>query len=118
MKKNIYHILILLVTVIFFSCSNSEKFSIEKGKVGPGRDHNKGGFSIWMAGAGLRPGMAHGVTDEIGWKATESPTNWHDFHATVMHLLGMNHEELTFYHNGIERRLTNVHGNIISEVLA
>ena len=90
----------------------------EKGKVGPGRDHNKGGFSIWMAGAGLRPGMAHGVTDEIGWKATESPTNWHDFHATVMHLLGMNHEELTFYHNGIERRLTNVHGNIISEVLA
>jgi hypothetical protein len=90
----------------------------EKGKVGPGRDHNKGGFSIWMAGAGLRPGMAHGVTDEIGWKATESPTTWHDFHATVMHLLGMNHEELTFYHNGIERRLTNVHGNIVGEILA
>ena len=90
----------------------------DKGKVGPGRDHNKGGFSIWMAGAGLRPGMAHGATDEIGWKATESPTTWHDFHATVMHLLGMNHEELTFYHNGIERRLTNVHGNIIGEVLA
>ena len=90
----------------------------DKGKVGPGRDHNKGGFSIWMAGAGLRPGIAHGVTDEIGWKATESPTTWHDFHATVMHLLGMNHEKLTYYHNGIERRLTNVHGNVIGEILA
>ena len=90
----------------------------DKGKVGPGRDHNKGGFSIWMAGAGLRPGMAHGVTDEIGWKATENPTTWHDFHATVMHLLGMDHEALTFYHNGIERRLTNVHGNVIGEILA
>ena len=90
----------------------------DKGKVGPGRDHNKGGFSIWMAGAGLRPGIAHGVTDEIGWKATENPTTWHDFHATVMHLLGMNHEALTFYHNGIERRLTNVHGNVIGEILA
>ena len=90
----------------------------DKGKVGPGRDHNKGGFSIWMAGAGLRPGIAHGVTDEIGWKATESPTTWHDFHATVMHLLGMDHEKLTYYHNGIERRLTNVHGNLIGEILA
>ena len=90
----------------------------DKGKVGPGRDHNKGGFSIWMAGAGLRPGMAHGVTDEIGWKATENPTTWHDSHATVRHLLGMDHEALTFYHNGIERRLTNVHGNVIGEILA
>ena len=71
-----------------------------------------------MAGAGLRPGIAHGVTDEIGWKATENLTTWHDFHATVMHLLGMDHEALTFYHNGIERRLTNVQGNVIGEILA
>ena len=71
-----------------------------------------------MAGAGLRPGISHGVTDEIGWKAAEDPVTWHDFHATVMHLLGMNHEKLTFYHNGIERRLTNVHGNLIGEILA
>ncbi|MDP6859399.1 MAG: DUF1501 domain-containing protein [Verrucomicrobiales bacterium] len=89
----------------------------DKGKVGPGRDHNKGGFSIWMAGAGLKPGISHGVTDEIGWKTAEDPVTWHDFHATVMHLLGMNHEDLTFYHNGIERRLTNVHGNLIGEIL-
>ena len=90
----------------------------DKGKVGPGRDHNKGGFSIWMAGAGLKPGISHGVTDEIGWKAVEDPVTWHDFHATVMHLLGMDHEKLTFYHNGIERRLTNVHGKLIGEILA
>jgi len=70
-----------------------------------------------MAGAGLKPGISHGVTDEIGWKTAEDPVTWHDFHATVMHLLGMNHEDLTFYHNGIERRLTNVHGNLIGEIL-
>ena len=71
-----------------------------------------------MAGAGLKPGISHGVTDEIGWKAVEDPVTWHDFHATVMHLLGMDHEKLTFYHNGIERRLTNVHGKLIGKILA
>ncbi len=87
-------------------------------KVGPGRDHNRYGFSCWMAGAGLKPGMAFGNTDEIGWKAVERPIPWHDFHATVLHLFGINHERLTFYHNGIQRRLTNVHGDILKEVLA
>ena len=86
--------------------------------VGPGRDHNRYGFSCWMAGAGLKPGIAHGATDEIGWKAVESPVPWHDFHATVLHLLGIDHERLTFYHNGIRRRLTNVHGELISNILA
>jgi len=86
--------------------------------VGPGRDHNRYGFSCWMAGGGCKPGIAVGSTDEIGWKAVERPIPWHDFHATVLHLLGINHEELTFYHNGIERRLTNVHGNIVTEALA
>ena len=90
----------------------------EKGKVGAGRDHNKSGFSVWMAGAGLRPGIAYGATDEIGWKAEERPVTWHDFHATVLHLLGLDHERLTFYHNGIERRLTNVHGSVVRELLA
>jgi hypothetical protein len=86
--------------------------------VGPGRDHNKGGFSIWAAGGGLKPGIAYGATDEIGWRASENPVSWHDFHATVLHLLGMNHENLTFYHNGIERRLTNVHGDPVQGILA
>jgi hypothetical protein len=89
-----------------------------RGTVGPGRDHNKGGFSIWAAGGGLKPGIAYGATDEIGWRASENPVSWHDFHATVLHLLGMNHENLTFYHNGIERRLTNVHGDPVQGILA
>ncbi|MFO0889974.1 MAG: DUF1501 domain-containing protein [Isosphaeraceae bacterium] len=86
--------------------------------VGPGRDHNRYGFSCWLAGGGLKPGIAHGATDEIGWKAVESPVPWHDFHATLLHLLGIDHERLTFYHNGIRRRLTNVHGRVIREILA
>lgn len=87
-------------------------------QVGAGRDHNKYGFSVWLAGAGLKPGIAHGATDEIGWKSAENPVTWHDFHATVLHLLGMDHEKLTFYHNGIQRRLTNVHGGVIKGILA
>ncbi len=87
-------------------------------KVGPGRDHNRYAFSCWMAGAGLRPGMAFGETDEIGWKTVERPIPWHDFHATVLHLLGIDHERLTYYHNGIQRRLTNVHGELVQEILA
>ncbi len=86
--------------------------------VGPGRDHNRYGFSCWMAGAGLKSGMAFGATDEIGWKAVERPVPWHDFHATVLHLFGIDHEQLTFYHNGIQRRLTNVHGEVVREILA
>ncbi|TWU17394.1 hypothetical protein Pla52o_51980 [Novipirellula galeiformis] len=87
-------------------------------QVGPGRDHNRYGFSCWMAGAGVKPGIAVGSTDELGWKAVERPVPWHDFHATVLHLFGIDHEKLTFYHNGIQRRLTNVHGDVVREVLA
>ena len=87
-------------------------------QVGPGRDHNRYGFSCWMAGAGLKPGFAFGNTDEIGWKAVERPIPWHDFHATILHLFGIDHEQLTFYHNGIRRRLTNVHGEVLHEILA
>jgi hypothetical protein len=86
--------------------------------VGLGRDHNQHGFSVWMAGAGLRPGMAYGQTDEFGYRAVQNPVHWHDFHATVLHLLGIQHERLTIYHNGIRRRLTNVHGQVLSELLA
>ncbi|MSR30592.1 MAG: DUF1501 domain-containing protein [Gemmataceae bacterium] len=88
------------------------------GTVGAGRDHNKYGFSIWMAGAGLKAGFAFGQTDEIGWKAEENPVPWHDLHATILHLLGIDHEKLTYYHNGIQRRLTNVHGHIVEGILA
>jgi arylsulfatase A-like enzyme len=87
------------------------------GTIGTGRDHNKYAFSIWMAGAGLKNGISFGESDPIGWKVANNPVEWHDFHATVLHLLGIDHEQLTFYHNGIQRRLTNVHGNIIKQIL-
>jgi hypothetical protein len=88
------------------------------GELGTGRDHNMYGFSVFMAGAGLKPGISYGQTDELGWKSVQDPVHWYDFHATVLHLLGMDHERLTFYHNGIERRLTNVHGNVLKGLLA
>ena len=87
-------------------------------KVGTGRDHNQYGFSVWMAGGGLKPGMAYGATDDIGWKSVENRVTWPDFHATVLHLLGIDHTRLTYYHNGIQRRLTNVHGDVVKGILA
>lgn len=86
-------------------------------EVGGGRDHNNAGFTVWMAGAGCRHGVAYGSTDEIGYAATENRVSWHDFHATVLHQFGIDHTELTFYHNGIERRLTNVHGEVVGGIL-
>ena len=87
-------------------------------KVGPGRDHNKYGFSCWLAGGGVKAGFGFGQTDESGWKTVENPVPGHDFHATVLHLMGVDHKKLTFYHNGIERRLTNVHGHIANGIFA
>ena len=89
----------------------------EANVLGSGRDHNMYGFSVWMAGGGLKHGTSYGATDEIGWKAVENPVTWPDFHATVLHLLGIDHERLKYYHNGIERRLTNVHGQVVRDVL-
>jgi hypothetical protein len=66
----------------------------------------------------LKHGIAYGTSDDIGWKTAENPVDVHDFHATILHLLGIDHERLTFYHNGIQRRLTNVHGNVLTELLA
>jgi hypothetical protein len=86
--------------------------------VGTGRDHNHYGFTVWLAGAGLKHGVAHGSTDEIGWKAVDDVVTWPDFHATVLHLLGIDHKRLTYYHNGIQRRLTNVHGEVVKAILA
>jgi len=83
-----------------------------------GRDHNPFGFTAWMAGAGVKAPFNYGGTDAFGFKAEKDATSIHDFHATVLHLLGLNHKRLTFYHNGIRRRLTDVHGKVIKEVLA
>jgi hypothetical protein len=105
--------------VIFTTEFGRTPFTQSAGNVvGTGRDHNKYAFTCWLAGAGLKPGFAYGSTDEIGWKVAENPVPWHDFHATVLHLLGIDHEKLTYYHNGIQRRLTNVHGEVVKGILA
>jgi Protein of unknown function (DUF1501) len=89
-----------------------------EGATGKGRDHHQHAFTIWMAGAGVKPGFRYGSSDEVGYMAAEKPVSVYDFHATVLQLLGLDHERLTFYHNGIQRRLTDVHGHVIRELLA
>jgi uncharacterized protein (DUF1501 family) len=83
-----------------------------------GRDHNPKGFTAWLTGAGVKHGFSFGATDEFGHQAVEDQVTVYDFHATVLHLLGLDHEKLTYYHNGIQRRLTDVHGRVIRKVLA
>ncbi len=83
-----------------------------------GRDHNGGTAITWLAGAGVRGGVAHGESDPWSWKAQSGGTYCYDLHATILHLLGINHEKLTFRHNGIDRRLTDVHGEVIRPILA
>jgi hypothetical protein len=83
-----------------------------------GRDHNPKGFTVWMAGAGVKRAFSYGATDPFGYQAVENIATIYDLHATILYLLGLDHERLSYYHNGIERRLTDVHGQVISEVLA
>jgi hypothetical protein len=85
---------------------------------GKGRDHNPFAFTTWLAGGGIRGGVSYGESDEWSYKAATNPTYCYDVHATVLHLLGIDHERLTFRHNGIDRRLTDVHGHVIHEILA
>ena len=82
-----------------------------------GRDHNPSGFTAWMAGAGVKAPFNYGSTDDFGYKATENITTVYDLYATLLHLLGLNHEQLSFYHNGIQRRLTDVHGQVITDIV-
>lgn len=83
-----------------------------------GRDHNPLGFTIWLAGGGIKGGSIVGSTDEFGYQAQENRKSVNDLHATILHLLGLDHEKLTYYHNGRQMRLTDVSGNVIREVLA
>lgn len=87
-------------------------------KNGTGRDHNPGGFTVWLAGGGVKAGFAHGATDEFGAQAVESKVHMHDLHATILHLLGIDHEKLTFTYSGRPFRLTDVHGRIVNEMIA
>ena len=88
------------------------------GTKGLGRDHNHWGFSLWLAGGGVRGGHVHGATDEFGFRATESPVHVHDLHATILALLGFDHERLTYRYAGRDFRLTDVAGRVVNEILS
>src|SRR5947207_12161945 len=83
-----------------------------------GRDHHPHAFSCWLAGAGVRGGSTFGASDEVGYHAVENPVVTYDLHATILRLLGLEHTKLTFYHNGIQRRLTDVHGHVVEGLIA
>jgi hypothetical protein len=87
-------------------------------KNGTGRDHNPGGFTVWLAGGGIKPGMAHGATDEFGHLAVQDKVHMHDLHATILHSLGLDHEKLTYRFDGRDFRLTDVQGRVVKEILA
>lgn len=90
----------------------------DKGKINKGRDHHPQGFSNVLVGGGLKRGFAYGETDELGYASVVNPVTTYDLHATVLHLLGIDHEKLTYYHNGVQRRLTNVHGHVVNDLLS
>ena len=94
------------------------RLPISEGLGEGGRDHNPEGYTSFMTGAGLKRGLSFGETDELGYKAVGEPVTVYDFHATILHLLGLDHTKLTFYHNGLQRRLTDVHGHVLRDLLA
>ena len=108
----------LLKDTLVMGVTEFGRTPIAQGAGKKGRDHHPGCFTCWMAGAGLRPGFAYGSSDDLGYKPAENPVTIYDFHATALHLLGLNHEQLTFYHNGVRRRLTDVHGHVVDAILS
>jgi uncharacterized protein (DUF1501 family) len=85
---------------------------------GTGRDHNPEAFTCFLAGAGVKKGYSYGSSDSWGFKCADKPTEIYDFNATILHLMGLDHERLSYYHNGIESRLTAVHGHVIKDILS
>jgi arylsulfatase A-like enzyme len=85
---------------------------------GNGRDHNNKGYTTWMAGGGVKGGFSYGATDEMGYEAVEGRCHIHDWHATILHLMGLNHEQLTYRYAGRDFRLTDVHGNVLKDIIA
>ena len=105
-------------TLVVWSSEFGRTPFTQTGGANLGRDHHPDVFTTWMAGAGLKPGISYGASDEVGFQPAENPVTVYDFHATILHLLGIDHERLTYYHNGLARRLTDVHGHVIQEILA
>ena len=90
-----------------------------QGKGGPGRDHHIKGFNMWIAGGGVKPGMSYGNTDELGYHATENPVHVRDLHATMLHLLGIDHERFTYRYQGLDMKLTGVeHAHVVEDIVA
>ncbi|MCH2117159.1 MAG: DUF1501 domain-containing protein [Pirellulales bacterium] len=102
-------------TLVVWTTEFGRMPTFQQGSIG--RDHNPDGFTTWMAGAGVKAPFSFGATDELSYKAVEDVVTVHDFHATILHLLGLDHQRLSFYHNGIERRLTDVEGYVIEGIL-
>jgi uncharacterized protein (DUF1501 family) len=83
-----------------------------------GRNHNNAGFTMWLAGGGVKAGIEHGRTDEFGYRAVENEVHMHDLHATILHQLGLDHTRLTYRHSGRDYRLTDIHGHVVRDILA
>ena len=94
------------------------RMPFSEGKGEPGRNHNPYGFSMWLAGGGVKGGTAYGATDEFGFEAVENKVHIHDLHATILHLMGLDHEKLTYFHQGRHERLTDVYGNVVNQIIA
>ena len=94
------------------------RMPFSEGRNEPGRNHNPYGFSMWLAGGGAKGGITHGATDDLGFQAVENKVHIHDLHATILHLMGLDHELLTHFHQGRHERLTDVHGHVVREVIA
>jgi hypothetical protein len=103
-------------TLVWWGCEFGRTPYAEKN--GTGRDHNPGGFTTWLAGAGVKPGFAFGATDEFGHRAVQDKVHMHDLHATILHLLGLDHEKLTYRYAGRNFRLTDVSGHVVNEIVA
>lgn len=98
-------------------CTEFGRSPVTQGIDKPGRDHHPDAFTCFLAGAGVKKGFSYGSSDEVGYFAAENPVTVYDFHATILHLLGLDHTKLTYYHNGIQRRLTDVHGSVVKGLL-
>jgi hypothetical protein len=94
------------------------RMPFSEGKGAPGRNHDPYGYSMWLAGGGVKGGMAHGETDEFGFEAVKDKVHLHDLHATILHLMGFDHEKLTYFHQGRQERLTDVYGRVVEDVIA
>jgi membrane-anchored protein YejM (alkaline phosphatase superfamily) len=94
------------------------RMPFSEGKDAPGRNHNPYGFCMWMAGGGVKGGISYGETDEFGFQAMVNKTHVHDIHATILHLMGIDHEDLSYFHQGRQETLTDIHGRVINEICA